>query len=64
MAVKEGDWFTPPEPEEPHECGTCRMWEPCDGCGEEGVCDIRTDWHAHVLDWRGEHQGCPLWSES
>ena len=64
MAIPEGAWNNPPEPEPARECGTCRMWEPCEGCGEDGVCELRTDWRAHVLDWRGEHGACRLWCEA
>lgn len=63
MAIPEGAWSNPPEPEDKRECGDCGMFQPCEGCGDQGVCELRTDWHAHVLDWRSSHGTCPLWSE-
>ena len=59
MAIPEGAWNNPPEPEPVRECGTCALWDPCPGCGEEGVC---LAWREY--QWRGEHEVCDKWEKA
>lgn len=64
MAVREGDWLTPPEPEVERCCQTCQWWDDFERSLDVGICTVRTDWERRELEWTGWDGRCPSWEEA